>query len=143
MTKTSILILLILLNSYLVRLGPGLTLFMVRICQRQGTNKLLTLSDIPKQYTQRARPNNQGTIKPCGVCNQMHRLFGCSAFKGMTPAARLQFVKDKKLRFNFLLPFHTACTCYKQSVCSVPGCGKKHTKFVHVVNALMIFLMTM
>ena len=61
-----------------------------------------TLSDIPKQYTQRARPNNQGTIKPCVLCNQRHRLFGCSAFKVMTPAARLQFVKDKKLCFNCL-----------------------------------------
>ena len=86
-----------------------------------------TLSDIPKQYTQRARPNNQGTIKPCVLCNQMHCLF-----KGMTPAARLELVKDKKLCFNCLLPFHTARTCYKQSVCSVPGCGKKHTKFVYV-----------
>ena len=132
MTKTSILISLILLNSYLGRLGHGLTLFMVRICQRQGTNKLLRVIPYPKQCTQRARPNNQDAIKPCVLCNQMHRLFGCSAFKGMTPAARLELVKDKKLCFNCLLPFHTAHTCYKQPVCSVPGCGKKHTKFVHV-----------
>ena len=60
MTKTSILILLILLNSYLGRPGPGLTRFMVRICQRQGTNKLLRV--IPYLIFQNSIRNGLGPI---------------------------------------------------------------------------------
>ena len=47
---------------------------------------------------------------PCIVCKGDHGLFYCQAFKDMKPHGRLH------------LP----------SVCSVEGCGQKHTKFIHV-----------
>ncbi|XP_076058671.1 uncharacterized protein LOC143035692 [Oratosquilla oratoria] len=50
----------------------------------------------------------------------------------MKPECRLEVVKRHKLCFNCLLGGHGANKCFKQSICSVPGCGLKHTKFIHV-----------
>ncbi|XP_076043748.1 uncharacterized protein LOC143026852 [Oratosquilla oratoria] len=68
----------------------------------------------------------------CVVCGDGHRLFYCEEFKGMKPECRLEVVKRHKLCFNCLLGGHGASKCFKQSICSVPGCGLKHTKFIHV-----------
>ena len=68
----------------------------------------------------------------CVVCNQHHRLFYCDAFKAMSPRARLDIVKRNRLCFNCLLRGHKFTECRKMSTCSVPGCNKKHTKFIHV-----------
>ncbi|XP_076036051.1 uncharacterized protein LOC143022004 [Oratosquilla oratoria] len=68
----------------------------------------------------------------CVVCGEGHRLFYCEEFKGMKPECRLEVVKRHKLCFNCLLSGHGANKCFKQSICSVPGCGLKHTKFIHV-----------
>ncbi|XP_076036814.1 uncharacterized protein LOC143022477 [Oratosquilla oratoria] len=68
----------------------------------------------------------------CVVCGEGHRLFYCEEFKGMKPECRLEVVKRHKLCFNCLLGGHGASKCFKQSICSVPGCGLKHTKFIHV-----------
>ncbi|XP_076032233.1 uncharacterized protein LOC143020014 [Oratosquilla oratoria] len=68
----------------------------------------------------------------CVVCGEGHRLFYCEEFKGMKPECRLEVVKRHKLYFNCLLGGHGASKCFKQSICSVPGCGLKHTKFIHV-----------
>ena len=70
---------------------------------------------------------------PCVVCKgDNHRLFYCEKFKSLSPPERLQIVRDNKLCFNCLWAGHGSATCRKQSVCSVPGCGRKHTKFIHV-----------
>ena len=51
----------------------------------------------------------------------------------MTPDVRLQVVKDNQLCFNCLLPFYLLFpAAIKESVCSVPNCGRRHTKFIHV-----------
>ena len=72
--------------------------------------------------------------RSCVVCHQDHRLFHCGQFKGMSPQARLDVVKRHKLCFNCLMDNHMVGTCRKPSVCSVPGCGRKHTKFIHIDN---------
>ena len=70
---------------------------------------------------------------PCLMCGQCHRLWYCEAFKNMKPnQRRLDFVKQHKLCENCLLGNHETSNCRKNSVCIVNGCGKKHTKFVHV-----------
>jgi hypothetical protein len=69
---------------------------------------------------------------PCVLCGELHRLFYCQSFKSMKPVERLKIVKDHKLCENCLLGNHTVENCRKSSVCSVPGCGAKHTKFIHL-----------
>lgn len=71
---------------------------------------------------------------PCPLCSENHRLFYCDMFKALKPHQRLEVVKLHKLCENCLLKFHTADHCFKPSVCSVRGCGKKHTMFVHVTD---------
>lgn len=68
----------------------------------------------------------------CVICREDHRLFWCPQFKSMKPTERLQLVKDNRLCENCLLSNHIVSDCRKASVCSVPGCGKKHTKFIHI-----------
>ena len=70
--------------------------------------------------------------KPCILCNDSHRLFYCSVFKSMKPSDRLKLVNEKHLCHNCLLDNHATTNCRKTSVCSVPNCGAKHTKFIHV-----------
>jgi len=69
---------------------------------------------------------------PCKACGEAHRLFDCSTFREMKPHERLKFVKDCKLCENCLMSNHLVSECRKQTVCSVPGCTQKHTKFIHV-----------
>ena len=70
---------------------------------------------------------------PYLMCGQSHRLWYCEAFKNMKPnQRRLDFVKQHKLCENCFLGNHETSNCRKNSVCTVNGCGKKHTKFVHV-----------
>jgi hypothetical protein len=68
---------------------------------------------------------------PCVLCGQCHRLWHCEQFRRMQPPGRLQVVVNYKLCHNCLLSSHQTENCGKRSVCSVQGCGKKHTKFIH------------
>ncbi|KAJ8043465.1 hypothetical protein HOLleu_10558 [Holothuria leucospilota] len=69
---------------------------------------------------------------PCVLCSQVHRLWHCDQFKQMSPRERLDVVINHKLCHNCLLSSHRTDDCGKRSVCSVPGCGKKHTKYIHL-----------
>ena len=73
-------------------------------------------------------------VTPCVVCQQHHLLFQCDQFKAMRPQARFDLVKDNKLCFLCLRSGHFTKDCRKQYTCSVVGCGKRHTKFIHVDN---------
>ena len=48
----------------------------------------------------------------------------------MTPSARFRLVKDNS--FNYLRLNHMVSKCKSQSVCTVPGCDKRHSKFIHI-----------
>ena len=69
-------------------------------------------------------------LAPCVVCQQQHILFQCDSFKAMHPQARFDLVMSKKLCFLC----HFAKDCRKQYTSSILGCGKRHTKFIHVDN---------
>ena len=73
-------------------------------------------------------------IKPCLMCKNSHTLFGCDQFKKMAPDKRLQFAKDNRLCFNCLRPGHMLTACGLNRTCSVEGCGRKHTKFLHQIK---------
>ena len=68
----------------------------------------------------------------CVVCSQSHKLFYCSSFKSMRVSERLDLVRRYHLCFNCLNPGHGARDCTKTSTCTVPACGLKHTKFLHL-----------
>ena len=75
-----------------------------------------------------------GFKQSCVLCKGDHRLFYCQQFKDLKPMERLQLVIRHKLCENCLLSNHSTANCRKMSVCSVPGCGERHTKFIHVSN---------
>ena len=78
-------------------------------------------------------PVGQG---PYVVCQQSHGLFSCHPLKGKDARARFNITKQHRLCFNCLVSGHYADKCCKPSVCSMPGCGRKHTKFLRT-GALM------
>ncbi|XP_041470151.1 uncharacterized protein LOC121419759 [Lytechinus variegatus] len=67
----------------------------------------------------------------CVKCKESHTLFACNAFKQMQPEERFKLVVENKLCFNCLEKGHTSRNCQVKRVCSVPGCKRKHTKFLH------------
>jgi hypothetical protein len=69
---------------------------------------------------------------PCILCKKDHKLLYCPSFKEMKPRDRLHLVKENKLCENCLLGNHSTSKCRKPTVCTIAGCGKKHTKFIHV-----------
>ena len=93
---------------------------------------LLAMVHRPYCLYTRIHMSTRQTHQEANVCYASSHiwLFGCSAFKAMRPSARVDLVKPKKLCFNCLLPGYFSRNCRKDSICTVPGCGKKHTKFV-------------
>lgn len=71
-------------------------------------------------------------LPACVACKENHRLFYCLVFKSMKPVERRKLVKENKLCENCLLGNHRTSECRRPTVCTVPGCGQKHTKFIHV-----------
>ena len=87
----------------------------------------------PRQNSVRMPEHSRGSSdRPCVVCAQPHRVFDCDTFKRMRPDERFNIARQRKLCYNCLLPGHCSNACRKLSVCSVPGCGRKHTRFLHV-----------
>ena len=62
------------------------------------------------------------------------RLWHCDRFKAMQPPQRLSIVNEHKLCHNGLLASHTTAYCSKKSTCSVEGCGRNHTMYIHIDN---------
>ena len=81
------------------------------------------------------RDSNYARSEPeCNLCTDElhHRLWNCHVFLEMRPYDRLIYVINEKLCHNCLLPNHETRLCGKKSICSVPDCGMKHSKFIHV-----------
>ena len=70
-------------------------------------------------------------IPACIKCGDSHSLFGCNDFKSMRIPDRIKFVADNRLCFNCLKPGHFSSDCRLARTCSVAGCNRKHTKFLH------------
>ncbi|XP_013402058.1 uncharacterized protein LOC106167743 [Lingula anatina] len=78
------------------------------------------------------REQLQRRESPCILCKETHRFWYCQKFKDMKVNERRDLVKNHRLCENCLMNNHYTANCRKPSVCSVPGCGMKHTKFLHV-----------
>ena len=114
-----------------------------RVAERKRSHFSATTSvnknDMPKQEAGRPQNTNESgrgryhkPEPPCILCSRNHRLWNCDAFREMSPSQRLDIVNNHKLCHNCLLASHEVKFCGKRSVCSVPGCGKKHTRFIHI-----------
>ena len=73
---------------------------------------------------------NDGNGTKCVVCHQQHCLFRCEAFKVMHPNARLEVVTRNKLCYLCFYP-HMVKDCKMKFRCTVSGCGRRHSKFIH------------
>nr|XP_054755549.1 uncharacterized protein LOC129261514 [Lytechinus pictus] len=71
-------------------------------------------------------------VKECVLCSQNHELFGCRDFKSMKPEERFALAKEKRLCFNCLKRGHISGKCNLNRTCSVKGCNRKHTRFLHI-----------
>ena len=72
------------------------------------------------------------TATPCPCCGQLHYLNQCDAFKAMRIKDRLALVQSKRLCVNCFKPGHLGRDCTRHFVCAVQGCGKKHSKYLHL-----------
>ena len=84
----------------------------------------------------------KSAVKPCVVCGGSHKLFLCEKFLALSPKQRYEVVFKHRLCFNCLMHGHVTRDCRKTSTCSVPVCGKKHAKLIHVDRAggLLLYL---
>ena len=87
-----------------------------------------------KSENRHSSSGSSAYVVKCFKCAGAHSLFGCNSFKEMKVEDRLKFVNDKKLCWNCLKPGHFASRCWLRRTCSVPGCGAKHTKFLHMLD---------
>ena len=83
------------------------------------------------QTNTNGRKSHAKSESPCVMCNQPHRLWNCSQFRALSLKDRLHVVDSNKLCHNCLRGSHAAEQCGKKSVCSVVGCGQKHTMWIH------------
>ena len=72
------------------------------------------------------------------VCGQPQKLFQCELYKGMQPVDRFEIAKRNKLCYNCLLAGHVSNKCYKQSMCTVPNCSRKHSELLHTDTANVV-----
>ena len=81
----------------------------------------------------RYRPTRAADVgdRSCVVCSQPHILSQCMLFAGMQPIERVHVATRHKLWYNCLLAGHVSNTCYKQSMCTVPNCSRKHSELLH------------
>lgn len=105
-----------------------------------GTSKWENSNTKPKFRSRGSAFNvsNETTPVKCLKCSKAHTLFGCDEFKGLKPDERLSFARDKRLCFNCLKVGHMVGNCRLNRTCTVVGCGKKHTKFLHQPSAATV-----
>ena len=91
-----------------------------------------TCADVKVQLPNEMNRPKTGSSSKCPKYGGSHRLFYCNNFKAMCPVERLCFVIHNKLYENCFSDSHVAINCVRNSVCSVPGCGKKHSRYLHI-----------
>ncbi|XP_017464622.1 PREDICTED: uncharacterized protein LOC108358016 [Rhagoletis zephyria] len=75
------------------------------------------------RHTQSSRADS------CTCCSSQHRIYACSSFKELSPAARAQFIKQREACFNCFRQDHKASNCKSTSNCL--SCGRRHHTLLH------------
>lgn len=65
----------------------------------------------------------------CVCCLEPHRLYQCDKFKEMSPSKRVTLVREKRLCFNCLSPYHRVDACRSKFVCQ--KCKRRHNTLMH------------
>jgi hypothetical protein len=65
----------------------------------------------------------------CACCLEPHRLYQCNKFKDMSPNKRITLVREKRLCFNCLSPYHRVDSCRSKFVCQ--KCKRRHNTLMH------------
>ncbi|XP_048482282.1 uncharacterized protein LOC119693509 [Plutella xylostella] len=85
---------------------------------------------IPKPIKERTFHVASTEDKICVFCNkENHTLSHCREFAKLTPTNRSEFVRDKGLCYNCLLPGHPVFYCKLQTSCRI--CRKRHHSLLH------------
>jgi len=66
----------------------------------------------------------------CSYCSGKHRVFSCDLFKGLDVNGRLTAVRDAKLCFNCLAPYHSKEYCKSKFSCQI--CKGRHNTLLHL-----------
>ena len=102
--------------------------------QPSGDRRTQVVSAATSIHDQGERQLASNTSTRCVVCGEFHKLFACQQFKSLSVSERIATVKRHKLCFNCLRAGHVAKDCGLRRTCSVDGCNKRHTKFLHLVQ---------
>ena len=90
---------------------------------------------VPKSFTVHTVDNSmtgKNSDSRCPCCAESHPIWRCQRFKALSVKERFTKVKEKGLCANCFGKGHFARECKKPNVCSVDGCGRKHSKFLHL-----------
>lgn len=68
-------------------------------------------------------------VRICPCCKEGHRLYACEKFKQLKISERLDLVRDNRLCFNCLAPYHTVDNCKSNYSCK--KCNRKHNTILH------------
>jgi hypothetical protein len=84
----------------------------------------------PKVFTSSA-PGGAVPDKKCAQCEKPHLTRECRQFRESSVESRAQVVKDKKLFFKCLEPWHAISGCKLDKRCGQDGCKSGHHPFMH------------
>jgi len=79
----------------------------------------------------KSRTFNTVATRVCPACGADHYINACDEFKALDVDGRRQLAKTKGLCFNCLRHGHKANGCRYERTCSVQGCGKRHSSYLH------------
>ena len=72
------------------------------------------------------------SIEPCPYCGQKHYITQCQSFKALRIKDRVSAILERKLCVNCFKSGHIGRDCTRPFTCNINGCGKKHSKFLHL-----------
>lgn len=95
---------------------------------QQSTNsrKVNTISGTKKSLV----ASKSSTEDKCVYCTGIHRLYMCSKFKEIPPSERLSFVREKRLCYNCLSPYHRIDACKSRFV--YQKSRRRHNTIIHL-----------
>lgn len=69
---------------------------------------------------------------PCVCCSEKHNLSSCENFKKLSATERLTKVREARLCFNCLSPYHIVTYCKSKGRCET--CKRRHNNLLHITK---------
>ena len=77
--------------------------------------------------------NSSSQYQKCPICNESHKIYICTKFKGLQVSERHKLIKAKNYCFNCLGSGHRTPQCPSTRLCSI--CSQKHHSLLHFPNS--------